>query len=129
MQTLDEFTRAYVECLLWAETDNATEQGGEPLDRNYGAEDFAPEALQTILDDCQRFQNENRADLDQYPDHNGYTGAELAGHNFWLTRNGHGTGFWDREYLPEDLRDRLTSAAQGAGEVWVYVGDDGRLYL
>ncbi len=28
------------------------------------------------------------------------SGLDLAqcGHDFWLTRNGHGTGFWDRGY-------------------------------
>lgn len=25
--------------------------------------------------------------------------AERFGHDFWLTRNGHGTGFWDRDEL------------------------------
>ena len=32
---LDDFTRAYLEAILWAETDNADDKGGEPLDANY----------------------------------------------------------------------------------------------
>ena len=30
---LDDFTRAYLEAMLLAETDNADDSGGEPLDR------------------------------------------------------------------------------------------------
>jgi hypothetical protein len=48
------------------------------------------------------------------------------GHDFWLTRNRHGAGFWDRGLGA--LGDRLTSAAHAYGEVDLYVGDDGRLY-
>jgi hypothetical protein len=35
--------------------------------------------------------------------------AEKCGHDFWLTRNGHGAGFWDRSELKaHDLGERLT---------------------
>lgn len=51
---------------------------------------------------------------------------EQVGHDFWLTRNGHGTGFWDRK-LPN---------AKGLSEVasqWRHVdpiqGDDGLIYF
>lgn len=132
---LDDFTRAYIECLLWVETDNSNEQGGRPLEDNYSLDDIAPEALAAIVEDCQRFQDANRADIDEYParkrcaDGQEYTGAELAGHDYWLTRNGHGAGFWCRDYLPEIVGERLTQAAKTAGQVWAYVGDDGLIYL
>ena len=52
-----------------------------------------------------------------------------AGHDFALTRNGHGTGFWDRpEVYGQDAADRLTNLAHKAGEVELYLGDDGRVY-
>ncbi len=117
---LNEFTRAYIECILWAETDDAA---GEPLDANYGAEDFTLETMQSIIEDCRRFQEANRADLAQY-------GAdELGGHDYWLTRNRHGAGYWDRDFLPHDARERLTQAAHNAGELSIYIGADGLLYL
>jgi hypothetical protein len=47
-------------------------------------------------------------------------------HDFWLTRNRHGCGFWDGSY--KDLGDRLTNAAQAFGECDLYVGDDGKIY-
>lgn len=40
-----------------------------------------------------------------------------AGHDFWLTRNGHGVGFWDRpEIYGEELADQLTRASKACGE-------------
>jgi len=45
------------------------------------------------VEECRRFQEENAADLAAY-DHPQWSAAELGGHDFWLTRNGHGAGFW-----------------------------------
>lgn len=49
------------------------------------------------------------------------------GHDFWLTRNGHGAGFWDRG-LGERGR-RLTDACRPYGKVDLYLGDDGFLHI
>src|SRR5215213_9921810 len=49
-----------------------------------------------------------------------------AGHDFWLTRNRHGAGFWDRGL--GDLSNRLSDASKVYGEVDLYVGDDGQIY-
>jgi hypothetical protein len=40
---------------------------------------------------------------------------QSAGHDFFLTRNGHGAGFWDRGY-PEDLGEALSEASRKFGE-------------
>jgi len=41
-----------------------------------------------------------------------------AGHDFWLTRNGHGTGFWDRPEIYGDYRAlKFTEIAKSYGEV------------
>ncbi|MCP4900009.1 MAG: hypothetical protein GY906_23825 [bacterium] len=129
MQKLDSFTQAYLECMLWCETDEKTPEGGEPFDKNYSLQDLAPEALQQAVDDCKRFQRENskallEADYGQ-PD---YTDEEMQGHDFWLTRNGHGCGFWDGD-LREDIGQELTQAAHKFGECHPYLGDDGKIYL
>jgi hypothetical protein len=52
---------------------------------------------------------------------------ETFGHDFYLTRNRHGAGFWDRGL--GDLGTALTDLAHPWGEASVYVGDDGLLYL
>ena len=127
-EQLDDFTRAYIEAALWSSNDDATPSGGEPLDGNYGIEDIDADTLAKMADDCRRFQEENAADLALY-DHPQWTAAELGGHDFWLTRNGHGCGFWDRnDCLPQEARDRLTAAAEKAREYYLYLGDDGVIY-
>ena len=50
-----------------------------------------------------------------------------AGHDFWLTRNGHGAGFWDGDW-PDRTGHRLSEAAKSYGEYHLYVGDDGKIY-
>jgi len=124
---LDEFTLAYAEAALWSTNDESDERGGEPLDANYTVDDLAPETLEKFIADCRRFQEQNAADIATGDDHPQYTACERAGHDFWLTRNGHGAGFWDGDW-PEKPGERLTDAAEAFGEVWLYVGDDGLIY-
>lgn len=116
---MDEFTRAYMEAILFAESDNSDEQGGAPLELNYDITDFSAEALRKIKKDCDAFQQQA-------------TGIEenltRAGHDFWFTRVGHGTGFWDGDW-PTELGDELTELSQKFGHVDVYIGDDGQLEL
>lgn len=115
----DAFTRAYIECAIWASTWG---EDGKPLDHDFGPEDLAEETVKKILDDCAKFQEENAEDIG-----NLYI---QAGHDFWLTRNRHGTGFWDRAcYETKDARDRLTAAAHTFEECTLYPGDDDKLYL
>lgn len=52
---------------------------------------------------------------------------ERIGHDLWLTRNGHGAGFWDRGLGAQG--DSLTAICEALGEVWSYVGDDDQLHL
>lgn len=119
---LDEFTMAYVIAALWSSND----YDGSPLDDNYGVEDIAPEALATIIRECQQFQAQHG--IPQYNDSR-CSDAEKAGHDFWLTRNRHGAGFWDRRELSDDDADKYTKAAHSFGECDIYVGDDGKLYV
>ena len=53
---------------------------------------------------------------------------ESVGHDFWLTRNGHGAGFWDGDYEKE-IGIKLTELSQQFGECHAYVGDDNKIYF
>lgn len=110
---LDVFTRAYILCALWSSCDDTD----RPLDDNYDAGDIAPESLVRIETECRKFQDENATDLEN---------PAQDGHDFWLTRNGHGAGFWDRGY--GERGERLTKAAHAAGSSYLYVGDDGQIH-
>lgn len=124
---LDSFTRAYIEAALWSSTDD----NDVPLDSQYDESDIAPETLAKIVADCERFQ-EQCSELLTDENCSRVSGEctidEMAGHDFWLTRNGHGAGFWDGNWN-EPAATRLTDAAHAFGFCDLYVGDDGRLYI
>lgn len=119
MSYLDKFFDAYVKCALWSSTDSADDSGGAPLDDNYGPEDIDPATLARMRKDCHEFIV--RASMEV---RRNWT-AEQAGYDFWLTRNGHGAGFWDRGQPDGAL---LTKYAEEHPGVDLYVGDDGKVY-
>ena len=118
---MNAFVEAYIEAALWSTNDESTPEGGEPLDKNYGIGDISPETINAMTADCLVFQEQNSDDLEKCTD-------EQGGHDFWLTRNGHGAGFWDRDYLDDDVGERLSEASRAFGEENLYVGDDGTIY-
>lgn len=118
---LDEFTRAYIEAMLFSTSDQSDEQGGEPLDKNYSVSDIAPETMELIVEDCADFQKRFGHLIE---DDGGDWGR--AGHDFWLTREGHGAGFWDGGW--PNHGDELSEAAKSYGGFDLTVGDDGLIY-
>ena len=124
MKSLDQFTQGYILAALWSSTDDKD----RPLDDNYGIGDLSAATKDRMIADCAKFQADNADLLGQvsYP-RNDSTDLAHAGHDFWLTRNHHGSGFWDGD-LPDDLGKALTAAAHKFGQVDLYVGDDGKIY-
>jgi hypothetical protein len=122
---LDEFTRGYIECALWSSMDESTPSGGYPLDDNYDIDDIAPETLSAMIDDCREFQRDFAQTLATAYTMRGYTSGS-AGHDFWLTRNRHGAGFWDRGL--DRAGEMLSCFARQRGGIDLYVGDDKRVY-
>lgn len=129
MIRLDPFTRAYIEAMLWSTTDESTPQGGEPLDANYDETDLSVDTLAQIVEDCRAFQRDNAVDIaaGDDPQTTNYTADKRAGHDFWLTRERHGAGFWDGDWT-EPAASRLTDAAHAYGSFELYVGDDGLIH-
>ena len=112
---LDRFTLSYLDTALWSSTDD----DGSPLDESYGIDDFTDEFIAEAKQDCAAFIAANEKDIaGKYA---------RAGHDFWLTRNHHGAGFWDGDW-PKDIGERLTEASHAFGTVDLYVGDDGQIY-
>ena len=116
----DPFLRACVRCMLWSENDESDpETGGSPLDDNYWFEDVHATAVLRLAKDCQQFQTECAEDLLGLDE-------EQCGHDFWLSRNGHGAGFFDRDL--GDRGDRLQEAAERFGNLTPYVAE-GTIYF
>jgi hypothetical protein len=98
----EAFYRAYIEAALWS----SNTEDGTALDQiDAELEDTTQAAMRR---DCQRFYAANQHLMND---------PAQGGHDFWLTRNHHGTGFWDRDNLPEDVGEALTQAAHAFGEV------------
>lgn len=120
-EAIETMLASYIECALWSSHDNADDNGGEPLDANYGPDDISDKSRAKMRRDCADFIRYNRADIgDKY---------DQAGHDFWLTRNRHGAGFWDRGhgFWPND-GEGLTESAHGFGETSLVIGDDGKIH-
>jgi hypothetical protein len=97
----DRAAAAYVECAEWTDESDWQDEWTLTLagERELSADLYA------FLDDADVARDV--ADLS----------PESVGHDFWLTRNGHGAGFWDRGL--GELGERLSAAARVYGEDYV----------
>lgn len=123
-EDIGKFLEDYLTCALWSSTDifeGAEDQvNGDPLDKHFDISNINEESKQKAQQDCESFLQQVEA-----------AGLELnedAGHDFWLTRNGHGAEFWDGDYEKE-VGQKLTDIAKSFGEANPYVGDDGQVYI
>jgi hypothetical protein len=121
---LDEFTQGYIEAMFFTE---CTSDREELADASFA--ELAPDALKRIIEDCNDFQTSFRADLDEATDNGRINGYDMqrAGNDFWYTRNGHGTGFWDRDL--GDIGKRLTEMSKPYSSCDLYRGDDQLIYI
>lgn len=109
----------YLATALWADLP-------EDADKNLTSSDIAPESRATAEKELSEFLEKAMPLLEKYDTEEPKEG-DLA-HDFWLTRNGHGAGFWDGDW-GDELGGELTKLAESFGGVDLYVGDDGKVYI
>lgn len=130
---IDAMTRGFLECALWTATCNGQAEHddcrGEDCDAGLdglGYEVFSfstydhEQARQLCADFVtlvQSFQRDILDDLD----------PAQVGHDFWLTSQHHGAGFWDRGL--GDRGDLLTKWSQTFSFESPYVGDDKEIHF
>lgn len=113
MDDLEQFTDGYLDCAVWAgiiEPEDGYD-GPDPT-----VDDLSDDAVQRLSIDAAYFWYDNRTLL---------AGRDLtrAGQEFWLSRNGHGTGFCDGDYLGR-TGDALHNAAKVYGPAYLTWNED-----
>jgi hypothetical protein len=111
IMNLQDFTNSYKVCALWTEE----EQLG--IDDANIHDSIDPDTAFRMEEDCRRFVENASTLLHDWT-------AEQAGHDFWLTRNGHGAGFWDKDISTEENRTALTELSKAFGEYSIYANDN-----
>ena len=122
-----DFFHGYLETMFWS----STQDSGDPLERDFGFPDLAPEAHARAFADCLSFWLTHSPWITyetRIGSTYGHTVDALAGHDFWLTRNGHGAGFWDGDWADYPA-ERMDKASEAFAQQYAYVGDDGKVYL
>lgn len=115
---LDKMTTQYLATALWSTSGDDCEN----LDDKFSVSDISEEFQEKAFNECAQLYA-LISDL-IYEDEND---MEQIGHDFWLTRNRHGVGFWDGDYKNgqkitaivqsyfkengDDLRDSITEKA------------------
>jgi hypothetical protein len=121
---LSPMVRQYLVTALWSSNDESTPEGGEPFDANYELTDIDACSVLQAERDCKQFEALAEiagCDFSEARD------MGRVGHDFWLSRCGHGAGFFDGDYPIHG--DKLQAIAETFGEVNPSLGDDGTIYF
>lgn len=128
-----------VTTLLWSETDNSDEAGGEPLDKNYCIDDVDAASLlelnkrfQAFVDKAEEILTarlgDNWSSIDDF-----YIGSANSAfqteHDYIMTVNGHGCGFWEKGDWEQPVGDILAGLAKQQTEIHAEAGEDGKIYF
>lgn len=90
----DAFFEAMLSVALWSTTDDS----GEPLDKEHSITDIDPDCLQALKAHALSFWLRCWYYLDHEKPKFTKGVVTQAGHDFWLTSQGHGAGFWDGDW-------------------------------
>tara|TARA_R100000808_G_C2080279_1_gene104398 strand:- start:296 stop:691 length:396 start_codon:yes stop_codon:yes gene_type:complete len=120
----DKYFPDYADCALSL----STGENDEPLDGLYSVDDISDDTAKAMKKDIVDFLDYLDEQLegwsDSLPD---WYGFEQFAHDFWLTRNGHGAGFWDRGL--GKIGDQLTEHSKAFGSCDLYVSDDSEICI
>jgi hypothetical protein len=148
-EVIKEIITGYIECALWTEEERLNDEYGGDHDDMFNDEDNDEiERLSKLalnfnnknLDSFTRDDIEDNSVIKVYEDIKSFItmsgdavkiaidehGAEQVGHDLWLTRNGHGAGFFDRGY-DDDVEEQLMVSAKKLGGVDLYINDNMKL--
>lgn len=112
---MKDFIRAYIECALWC---GVIDPAGEMV-TGTSQYQLLSRARKALTRDALAFWKENEELIGR--------NTTQAGHDFWLTRNRHGAGFWETDTWSKEEGEALTKAAHAYGEQSLYTTDRGKI--
>ncbi len=121
---VDDIVRAYFAAALWSSLNADTYDTEEEVhfDADYDPDDFPQEEWEKARKLVRDFIDKHPDDLVTFA--NMMTVCQI-GHDLWLTRCGHGAGFWDRRLnnrdLDQKMLDRLSETCKEIGDAYVFV--------
>ena len=99
---ISDFSESYRKAILFTGQDESTEDGGKPLDENYTTDDFTDAADTIIRENCQKFlDSEVWRRYMMAGVHRNWDVWRIAGHRFWMSHSGSGSGFLDDRMFGE----------------------------
>ena len=117
-----EMVQGYCEAAFWTDF--------EDPDNDEQCHTLSLSFVKQAVKDCKKFLHNMNLFVNgpfKVEDTVGYTYSRL-GHDFWLTRNHHGVGFWDRVELGKVGRDLTQFTQVNFKNVDAYIGDGGHGY-
>lgn len=116
--------KSYLTTALWSSMDDDS----VPFDENYDLDDIADSTVLQAYKDLKQMCE--LADLmcvrweEFWP-------IEAFAHDFWLTRCGHGAGYWSSysDGDAQEIGERLSEIACTFGSLDPVLGDDGKIYF
>lgn len=132
---LDPFTRSYIDTALWSSVPHHEgNPEGRSLEETHSTDDIHPITLAEMATDCRNF----REGLPQHlQDALNGEDPERAGADFWLSRNGHGSGYFDGDRYGESRDEdgdyhnhsnELQDHARMWGEYNLEPDEDGKIH-
>lgn len=101
----------YLESLAWSSTD----ENGDTIDHL----EFTQQAQTRAFKEIQQFLEATESEKLEWWEN---WDCGHFGHDFALTRNGHGAGFWDRGH--GEIGEQLSELARIEGEVYCHVNEN-----
>lgn len=128
---LTEMFEGYTSALVWAEIPLREDEHDNPdaslEDRGYTTADFSADAMIDMRLDCASLYRLIEQNGLEIPDH----AWNQCGMDLYFTRQGHGTGFWDRADLyGKEQADRLDRLVQREfSETYAWIDGNNRIQV
>ena len=123
---IDEFFKGYLSALVWSENTGDMHEGEHAkynITDEHDHSDMTLDAISESFEDCNDFVSHNIAMLEERAV---ATDWSSMGHDFALTRNGHGAGFWDRGLR---FDHELSEECKPYGSAHLMMDEDGLLFI